>query len=203
MITLSGCATPKTGIDLLKYSTGWPETIRAEAVIELISERRLKGRAVILAKEPDSFRIEILAPFGRLIALLLSDGERLTVFADGELKTYRWNDPALPYPFSAQELVSFLMGKDDLSPTPPGAPGVKYEITRNEAGRIAKLVKLKDGRPVLNVEMSDYKVKGGYVIPHRISLKDGPKSLRIRYTSVEIAPGIKDDVFELSPLSPQ
>ena len=199
-LILSGCATLKTETDLTKYSAGWPDIIRAEAVVELDSGRRLKGRAIILAKGPDYFRIEVLAPFGRLIGLLLSDGEYLRVFTDGELKTYRWSDPALPYPFSAEEFVSFLTGKNDLA---PGAPTERYEITRNKTGKIARLVKFKEGNQILSVEMSDYKASAGYVVPHSISLKDSRRKLQIRYKRVEINPGIKEDVFKISPLFPQ
>ena len=201
-LILSGCATLKTETDLAKYSAGWPDIIRAEAIVELDSDRRLKGRAIILAKVPDRFRIEVRGPFGRLIGLLLSDGDNLTVFADGELKTYRWSDPALPYPFSAEEFVSFLLGKNDLA---PGAPTEGYAITRNKVGKIAKIVKFEEGNPILSVDMSDYKANAGYAVPHSISLKDDRRGLelKIRYTSVEINPDIKEDVFKISPLSPQ
>ena len=199
-LILSGCAALKTETDLIKYSAGWPDIIRAEAIVDIDSDRRLKGRAIILARAPDYFRIEIRAPFGRLIGLLLSDGESLRVFTDGELKTYRWSDPALPYPFSAQEFVSFLMGKNDLA---PGTPAERYEITRNKTGKIAKIVKFKEGNPILSVEMSDYKANAGYAVPHSISLKDGRRELQIRYKSVEINPEIKEDVFKISPLFPQ
>ena len=200
ILILSGCAALRTETDLAKYSAGWPAIIRAEAIVDLDNGRRLKGRAVILAKVPDHFRIEVRGPFGRLIGLLLSDGDNLTVFADGELKTYRWSDPALPYPFSAEEFVSFLLGKNDLA---PGGPTEGYEITRNKAGKIAKIVKFKEENPILSVEMSDYKAKDGYGVPHSISLKDGRRKLHIRYTSLEINPEIKEDVFKISPLFPQ
>ena len=202
-LILSGCSTLKTAPDLTKYSAGWPNIIRAEAVVELDSSRQLKGRAVILAKEPGFFRIEIRGPFGRLIGLLLSDGEYLTVLADGELNTYRWSDPALPYPFTAMEFVSFLTGSGD--PIGQGDTSSKrpnYEITRNEAGKIATLVKFKEENPILSVEMSDYKVNSGYVIPYSISLKNGRTELKIRYKNVEVNPEIKEGVFNILPLSP-
>ncbi len=203
ILILSSCATLKTETDLTKYSAGWPDIIRAEAVVDLDSDRRLKGRAVILARGPGFFRIEVRGPFGRLIGLLLSDGEYLRVLANDELKTYRWSDPALPYPFSAQEFVSFLLGKNDLAPADPGAPRAEYEITRNDFGKIAKVVKFIERHPILSVEMSDYKAKAGYAVPHSIYLKDGRRELKIRYTSVEINPEIKEDVFKISPLLPQ
>jgi outer membrane lipoprotein-sorting protein len=189
--------------DLVNYRAGWPDIIRAEAIVEIKSDKTLRGRAVILAKKPDSFRIEVLGPFGRLIALLLSDGDDLTVFANGGLKTYKWNDPALPYQFTSEEFVSFLLGKNDwASPNPDASAGSTYKITRNESGNIANLVKFKKGSPILSVGMSDYKAASGYVVPHRISLKDSRRTLSIRYTGIEINPEIRDDIFGINKVFP-
>ncbi len=202
-LLLSGCAISRPGTDLIDYRAGWPDTIRAEAVVEVNNGKRLRGRAVILAKKPDSFRVEVLAPFGRLIALLLSDGEDLTVFANGGLKTYKWNDPALPYPFTSEEFVSFLLGKNDWAPRNPDASaGGTYKITRNESGNIANLVKFKEGSPVLNVSMSDYKAASGYVLPYRISLKDSRRTLGIKYTGIEVNPALRDEVFKITGTLP-
>ncbi len=202
-LLLSGCTISRPGPDLIDYRAGWPDIIRAEAVIEIKNDKTLRGRAVILAKKPDSFRIEVLAPFGRLIALLLSDGDNLTVFANGGLKTYRWDDPALPYSFTSEEFVSFLLGKNDWTPQNPGASaGGAYEITRGASGNIANLVKFKEGSPILSVSMSDYKAASGYVLPYRISLKDSRRTLSIRYTGIEINPEIRDDIFEINKVFP-
>ncbi len=198
-LIISGCATTKPAPDLLEYSAGSPGIIRAEAVIKLENPRRMKGRAVILAKEPGFFRIEVRGPLGRLIGMLLSDGEHLRVLADGELNTYRWNDPALPYPFTAVEFVSFLTGNSELKH--PGA--ADYKITRDTAGKIATLIKFDKGNPILSVKMSDYQRDSGYVIPHNISLKNDQTALEIRYKSVEVNPEINADVFTILPILPQ
>lgn len=198
-LILPSCATTKHEPDKGEYSTGRPDIIRAEAVVTLDSSRRLKGRALILAKKPGFFRIEVRGPLGRLIGLLLSDGEYLRVLADDELKTYRWNDPALPYPFTAVEFVSFLTG----GPERDYAPSKPYEITHDSAGKIATLVKFNQGNPILSVEMSDYRTNSGYAIPHNISLKDDRAALVIRYKSVEVNPEIKADVFKILPILPQ
>ncbi len=197
-LLLSGCTISRPGADLINYRAGTPDIIRAEAVVEITNGKRLRGRAVILAKKPDSFRVEILGPFGRLIAMLLSDGDDLTVFTNGGLKTYKWSDPALPYPFTSEEFVSFLLGKNDwASPNPGASAGGTYKITWNESGNIANLVKFKEGSPILNVSMSDYKAASGYVLPYRISLEDGRRTLGIRYTRIEVNPTLRDDVFEI------
>ncbi len=172
-----------------------PRALRAEATVEFKRGMPLRGKALIIAKAPDSFRIEVLGPFRSTMALLVSDGETLYVFSGAEEKEYRWKDPDFPYPFRAEDVVSSLLGaaSRDLS-------NGDYIYSADKDGHIEKVVKLKDGEPVLTVEMSDYRVVSGARLPFAISIEDKKGALLINYSTVEIDPVIKPGSFAVNRL---
>lgn len=173
-----------------------PSSIRAQAVVELKKPVPLSGKAVIIAKSPGSFRIEVLGPFSHTLALLVSDGESLYMFSRGQSSRFGWDDPELPYPFKAEEVVSFLLGAG-----PVNGGGAEGQIVSTDAeGHITKITRIKDGSAVFTASLSDYRIAGGAHIPFNISIENGKEGLSIRYSSVEINPEINSDFFNTDGL---
>jgi len=171
-----------------------PSTLRASAVVEMKRNFTIAGRASILVKAPDSFRIEVTGPFGQTAMLLASDGERLYSSSDGKIKEFLWDDPDIPYSFEAEEAVSFLTG----SPRPREAQlGPGATEARDNWGRLKEYTKTAEGRPELKATLGDYRDINGAHIPFLIRIEDGRRTLTIRYTEAEVNPQIDEGLFSL------
>lgn len=172
-----------------------PESLRARAVVELKRDVTVSGRAVIVARRPDLFRIEVFGPFNTSAATLLSDGTNLTVFSEGRLDTYGWDDPDLPYLFSAEEVVRLLTGAWTEDAARKGEDGFRYASEYDPATGTFRVVKLYGAFEALRADLSDWKDVDGRTIPFRISIDDGKQSINIQYFSVDIEPEISAGTF--------
>jgi outer membrane lipoprotein-sorting protein len=181
---LPGCSA--ISIQPTPYPGTTPDTLRAEAIVELEKEE-FRGRAVILLKRPNLARIDFLGPFNQVVAVIVSDGTELTFYSNGGVRSYRWDDPRLPYSFSPWEFVSFLFGRP--------VDGGQYELTRDEKGNIQRLVKLRAGIPVLKVAMGDWRQVRGVFIPFEIAIEDEQERLDIRFSSVELNTRMEKELF--------
>ncbi|MBI5826233.1 MAG: hypothetical protein HZB22_00650 [Deltaproteobacteria bacterium] len=173
-----------------------PKALRAEAVVELRRSIPLTGRARVLVESPDKFRIEVMGPFNQVIALLVSDGRELFVFSGRPPRIFNWEDPSMPYPFSAGEVVSFLMGEAGAPPAMNRAAGSWYSVTTDGDGRVKDIVKSRGGTEVLSVALADYRKVSGAYIPFNISI-DGRERFSIRYSEVEIDPDVEPGSFSI------
>lgn len=208
-VTVTGCAyLPKRVERKPPPTTPRPTALRANAIVELSSATRLRGRAVVIIKRPAYFRIEVFGPFGVAATVLMSDGETLLISKAGEgARRYRWSDETLPYSFTAEELTSVLLGIN-----PAEAPGtnpgkvtgvtdtnrrLRYNVSTDDLGNLSRLVKTKQGETLFTVDLSGYKVVSGLSVPHVFDIKDGERRLKIRYTTVEVNPEVKNEIFSL------
>lgn len=188
-----GCAAvrPPAPPPVMPMATVTPTSIKAEAIVEAGRTVTLRGHAVIMAKSPASFRIEVLGPFSSTLALIVSDGESLSVVTGGDQSQFEEMEP--PYPFSSGDIVSLLLGA-----APAQQDG--QQVFEDEDGHIAKVVRSKDGSPVFTASLADYREAGGAHIPFNISIEGGGRTLRIRYTSVEINPELDSEFFNAKAL---
>lgn len=190
---VSGCAALKPPVGLLPPPVH-PVSIRARATVEVRRTVALSGRAVVLAKSPGSFRIEVQGPFGSAAALLVSDGRTVYLMSGGEAKRYETDDPLFPYSFSPEEAVSFLTGG------PIAQEGCGCEVLRDSGGRVMKVTKPGNGQAALTVTMTDYRAVDGAEVPFDIEIANRKGSLHIKYASVEINPDLKADSFDTEGL---
>ncbi len=191
---ICGCAAVRPAVQPLPRALVTPSSIKAEAIVDAGRSVTLRGKAVIMAKSPASFRIEVLGPFNSTLALIVSDGESLQVITGGDSSMFGPGDPEEPpYPFSAGDIVSFLLGT---------APALQdgQTVSEDPNGHITGIVKLKDGSPVFTASLSDYREAGGAHIPFNILIEGGGRTLRIRYTSVEINPELDSEFFNAKAL---
>lgn len=193
-LLLSGCAALKPGKEPMAPPKLTASSIRARAVVEFKKDdSSAAGRAAILAKAPGSFRIEVFGPFGLTAALIASDGEKLFINSEGQMRAFFWGDPELPYSFDAGEVVSFLTGAPDAPAL--DKPGVK--ASKDEWGRLREYSRATEGRDALQVTLGEYREVNGAHIPFLIRIEDGKRDLAIKYTEVEINPLIEEDLFRL------
>ncbi|MBI5562735.1 MAG: hypothetical protein HY894_07805 [Deltaproteobacteria bacterium] len=173
------------------------ESLSASGVVVLKKGFALAGRAVILARRPGSFRIDVAGPFGQRAALLVSDGETFSIYSGAEEKTFRWDDPDLPYPFKAEDFVALLTGAVGQD------PGAGAEIAKDAAGNVTMLSRVVPGAPPAKVYLGDYRDVGGASIPFNIRIEQGVKALEIRYAAVEINAELQPDAFSVEKGPPE
>ena len=170
-------------------------TLRARATVSLKSPEKngLKGKAVILAKRPASFRVQVLGPFGQTVAVLASDGEGLYIYSKGESTYRRTGDPLYPFTFMPGEFVAFLLGGvgEEGTDILPG-----YEALRDDNGNISTLSRKIDGKE-LYIRLADYRGVGETAFPYSLSIENGLESILIRYQSVELDTDLGDSLFVL------
>lgn len=186
-----------------------PKSISARAVVELEDDTRVRGRAQIAVESPDRFRIEVYGPVGQVAATLVSDGKHLLVYSRGQRRVYRWDDPFLPYSFTATDVVGVLTGS-----FPATAPG--YDTTTDSEGHVTSALRATaeswsgrggrgkwaagDRAGQIRLGMADYRDAGGAVVPFTMTIDDGSRSLRIEYTEVQTPSTHPPETFSTTPL---
>lgn len=204
LFLIAGCSYIKPAPPA-PVNTGPPKpfnALRAEAVMEFKGAKNLSGSAHILVSSPSSFLIEILGPFNSPVTTISSNGADLSIFSDGALNIYRWDEenPVLPYSFAPEELAALLMGGAALDLAKP-PPLTTYSITRDKGGNITGVIKIKDGSELFKVAMSEFRDAGNGVLPFNLTIDDGLKILRVKYKSLEVNPDISPDVFNIAPVN--
>lgn len=169
-------------------------SIRGNAIVEFTNGTVLRGRAMIVARDPASLRIELLGPFGHTAWAMVSSGADISIYKNAKQTTYAPGDPALPYSFSSRELVAYLLGK---TPTTN-----EYRTVADKEGRITEATKYVDGAAVLNVTFAEYQTVDGRTMPFLISITETNepeterrRSLKVRFTSIEVNPMISETLF--------
>ncbi len=191
LITLAGCTSYKSSgnfIDnrpLSSFTT--PTSLSAKANVTL-RETGLKGRANIFVQSPDSFRIEVLGPFDKIMALIVSDGRGFSIF-DG--KTFKFHDLTLePYPlkFKPEDMVSFLMGSLSVEKL-----SANFMVEFDEENFTYNIRPLEEED--LSAKLSNYREVGGAAVPFSILIDFNNEELDIEYKSVEINPRLDKVLF--------
>lgn len=172
------------------------KNLRAKAMVEITGSdgKSLSGKAIILARTPDLFRIELLGPFNQTVALILSDGRGIYYYSKGRAEYHYPGDPDYPYPFTAAELVTFLFGDRDIGVL--GA-GEDYRIDLDSEDRITVLEKIKDGRVLFKASMDDFRMNGERWYPYKIVIDDSFQKIRIRYNSLIPGAIIDSELFKI------
>ena len=193
IILAPGCAALKPPVEPRKALPP-PLTLRATASVEIERSVVLSGRAVVLAKSPGAFRIEVQGPFGSVMALLVSDGRTIYLLSGVKSKRYLRDDPRIPYSLKPEEAVSFLLGSR------MSAAQCGCEVSKDAYGRASKVIKSADGSPGLTATLSDYRTVKGAEVPFDIKIANKKEVLHIKYTSVEVNPELEAGSFDTEGL---
>ncbi len=175
--------------------------MRGLAIVEFTDSKVMRGRAVVIAQEPASLRLELHGPLGHTAWAMVSNGTAVSIYEDAKHTTYAPGDPALPYRFSSEELVPYLLGSTPARPT--GYPETrKYRTVKDSNGLVTEATKYVGGAAVLKIKMDDYRTISGRTLPSLISITeiDGStaikrRSLTVRFTAIEVNPMISDALF--------
>ncbi|MBI5234052.1 MAG: hypothetical protein HY880_06840 [Deltaproteobacteria bacterium] len=176
-------------------------SMSASAIVELARAEgaSLKGRANVLVKSPDLFRIEVRGPFNQTIALVIGNGSDTVFFSNGAVKRNS-------FPFDASETVNLLLGRWDIAVK----NGSGLRIIEKKDGQITKVeyfFKSADigapGYPSsawVEVSFSDYKeITDTLFFPLTVSIETDRERLDISYVSIELNSEIDGTAFNLLP----
>lgn len=193
-VVMFGCASvtppvPTPGLE--RPTVKSIESLQATGVVIVKKGLTMSGRATVLVQRPGSFRIEISGPFGQTVVLLISDGQSFYIYSSGDEQTMQWDDPLMPYPIKAQELVSLMTGA--IASTSDEA--MQAKITKDRVIKIEKTG--PDGAP-FEVMLSDYRDESGIFLPFNIKLTRGIEELTIKYSKVEVNAAIAPDAFQIT-----
>lgn len=202
-LCVTGCASFTPAPSVLKSpppGAAPPESIRARAVVELTRDVTVTGRAVIAAKGPDKFRIEVFGPLGQVAATMVSDGVTLSIYSEGRLRHFDWDNQYFPYSFTARDIVGLLTGSgiSETDGTDNLDRNVNYSKELNKDGRLRSITKSQEGLNVLRGELSDWRLLDGKAIPFRIHIDDGSQSITVSYLSIEVNPEFSPGTFKIA-----
>ncbi len=184
----AGCAHLKSD-NTIAYNTGpGLRSLKAEAVVQVFGNDSLKGRATILLKSPDKFRIEVHGAFEQTIMAIVSSGGIIETYSNGDTRSYLPVKDINPYPFTPQELVSALL----LGEMP--GKGADYRITQDSRGFAKKIEKLSEP---FTIEYRDPRTMNGIYLPFFTVISYGYERIEIKYLSVITDPDIEDSAFYL------
>ncbi|MEK6531864.1 MAG: hypothetical protein AABZ23_05150 [Deltaproteobacteria bacterium] len=191
----SGCAYLKT--KKTPYDKGpRPDSLKAEAVIDVFGKDRLKGRAIIILKAPDKFRIEVAGAFLQTAMAIASNGSVIETYSNGETRAYFPVQGINPYPFTPQELVSALL----LAEIP--GKGNDYRITLDSMGFPVEMKKLNGQDVLFTIGYSDFRTVNGFYLPFSVVISYGYERVEIRYAAITTGHDEADSAFRLNIAGP-
>ena len=169
-------------------------------MIEIGKDRSMRARALVIAKRPSYLRVEVLGPMGQSLFLLLGDGEAFTAFRDGIEEKSRAGDPASPYPFTPEEIVSLLLGGGGDGGGGYGAGyGERAAATEGDVEEESGLIKVRLGWKGAAASIGDFRDVSGFKVPYRVIIENGATTISLKYNSVQANPEIGEGAFRPRP----
>lgn len=192
MFLLPGCGGSAFKIPDIRhsYELGIITSLTANASVTL-KESGLKGRANISVKAPGSFRIEILGPFGRTVALIVSDNKEFSIYNGSVFTKYDLGQVPYPLKFTTEEIVSFLTGSFNKN-----ADMDDYRVELDDKGFVSKVVKQNgSSSDELTALMTNYREVSDTVLPFSVQVSFNREVLFINYKDVQINQDLDNILF--------
>ena len=199
-------------ISLLQKKYENIKTLKGTALLKIVSKdnKDMVGRAAIIIKRPDQFRMEILGPFNQTVFLITYNKKSVSLFSFQENKVYR----DYPLPVEASLFPQYLSGLpaagvgnleiDNMHPILSHGRCVytnsgDERILLNREGNILEIALsgATDDIYPIKVSMNSYKEIDGFNFPFEISLNNKKADIIIKYDHIEINHDILDDLFNL------
>jgi outer membrane lipoprotein-sorting protein len=165
------------------------DSLEAQAIFEVASGRKIKGRATVFAKAPDKLRIEVLGPFSEIQALFIGNGGLISAYESGDIGTLPAYDSMDHYPFSSKELASLLLGNTKNF--------TNQEVTGEGGGLCIKIEKKGNGAVDYTATLSEFKEISGGIVPFSIKITYDGRQIAVRYSQVDADPVLPDEIFSL------
>lgn len=190
---------------------------------------RIRLRAVLVAERPAKFRIETLSPLEQPIQVMVSDGNRLRLLAEGRFyegqSTARNLSRILPVPLSPSNLVDVLMmgvpmdaqyradhiewadssgerGRLTLTSTSIAHLVLDYDVATNTVRRLRMPTRASQAEVVIEFERFEALPPPlGLNLAHRIKIRlpTEEHEVTLKLKDVAVNVGINPSFFELSP----
>lgn len=189
----------------------------AHVAVNFADGKELSGRAVVLVKRPNLFRLEVLGPFNQTIAVVTYNGKSLSLFSFQENKLYKdYPSPidafrlpqyflGLPAADISQELGVISQHENAASISQLSTPClIKLEtenILINREGAIQEITLPASGLTekayTIRASMNSYKEVNDLIFPFAISINNESANISIRYEDIELNQHISEDLFDL------
>lgn len=185
------------------------QTLKGSAQIKATFKdgREITGRAAVIVKRPDRFRLEIAGPFNQTAFIITYNGKNLSLFSFQENKLYT----DYPLPVEASRLPQYLLGLPSSKNSGQEAGGINSgdeQVLINRECNIKEIalsgvkddVRLidphtKDFGAGVKVSMDSYEEIDGFNFPFTISINNKGADIFIRYDHIELNRHISDDLF--------
>lgn len=172
LLTLAGCATVPVQQKTVQMVA--IETLQGPVNVSLSSAAgQISGNGYLFFKGPDSFRLSILAPFGRIVFDIIVTGDKVLCLQENRKAAWQGSVDDLPPALGAK--VWSLM-KWIVEPPHPAGPSLNRVFTRAD-GTIEMVyydtggfVQRKVNGAGDEVFYSDYRISDGRAIANRIEL---------------------------------
>ncbi|MBI5875279.1 MAG: DUF2092 domain-containing protein [Deltaproteobacteria bacterium] len=184
------CPDPAISALLQKKSENL-QTLKGSAQIKTVLKdgREIAGRAAIIVKRPDKFRLEISGPFNQTAFIIIYNGEKISLFSFQENKLYT----DYPLPAEASRLPQYLLGLPSSKNSEHEAEGINSgdeQILINHECNIKEII--SSGA---KVSIDSYEEIDGFNFPFAISINNKEADIFIRYDHIELNRHIPDDLF--------
>lgn len=199
VFSFTGCAPLISGkpAEGLLAPSGDYDSVRARAHVKFKGEgvESMRGKAAVVAKSPDLFRVELFGPFNQVMAIFVGDGKNVYSSVKGRESLTPYGRQRAEFSIDARDLVSILLSR-------VGGPGSlsDYDVGRDDLGRVVSIIKYNGGVAVIRAALGDYREAGSAQYPFKINIESGAEMLEIEYLQVELGGTVERALFE-HPLS--
>lgn len=173
------------------------QTLKGSAQVKTIFKdgREIAGRAVIIVKRPDRFRMEVSGPFNQTAFIIIYNGGKISLFSFQENKLYT----DYPLQVETSRLPQYLLGLPSSKNSAQEAGGINSgdeQVLINHECNI-KEIALSGAKDAahLKVSMDSYEEIDGFNFPFTISISNKESDIFIRYEHIELNRRISDDLF--------
>jgi len=198
LVLLSGCAS--AAVQRKAVHGVAIETLQGSVNISLTSPAgQMSGNGILFYRQPDSFRLSILAPFGQSILDIVVKEENVLFLMESRKKGWQGSMSDLPDQLG---MKVWPMMKWVLEPPHPSGPATERSFTRSD-GTVEKiyydpagLVQRKVNAAGDEVLYSDYQVTGDRAFPGRIKILTADRNrLELVFDDPELDRPIDSQIF--------
>jgi outer membrane lipoprotein-sorting protein len=230
----SGCAGHLAGLE--------PANLPTAPIVERLQERRGQlfsfrgvgtlrleggkkrwfGNAFLLARSPQSLRLEMISPLGQPLLYIASDGRRFVSWVPGQREAYRGTAPGntlatlINFPLNDQEALMLLAGlvpefgyKDIHLLRDPKTGKLLLSMEDSPTGRaqrvwleadgstVSRIERLQGSRRELEAWFTDFSTEHGFCYPEEVRIEVSGLLLAIHYQQFAINVALDDNAFRL------
>ncbi len=179
---ITACST-REGLKPAPEEAQPPICLRIKGTFEM---NGLKGRVLILAREPDLIRVELYGAMNTLLMAVAGDGRRCSFYRDGKVGGCSWENSILVGP---EELVSIITARYQRL--------TGWKNRKDKDGRVVRLAKYHGDSPLVVITIDGYRAVGERLLPASLLIRGKGRKLRLEFREITPEPSIGMDSFRL------